>query len=126
MEKAHATRSQILIVDDDEDVRDVLEMLLDDNGFDVVTAANGRRALELLESGETPSLILLDLMMPVMSGWDLWDSLQQSPAYRDIPVIVLTASGLTQGCIGRALVLSKPVGPTDLLAAIHTAAAPPG
>jgi two-component system chemotaxis response regulator CheY len=112
----------ILVVDDDEDVREIVSLLLSEEGFEVVTAHNGAVALEQLESGAKPNAIILDLMMPVMNGWEFWDRTQVGP-HGNIPIIVLTATGLTQGAVGHARVLPKPVGPNELLAAVQTACA---
>ena len=106
---------QVLIVDDDDDVREALRLLLEDEGFRVVTAPHGASALQQLESGTRPCAIVLDLMMPVMSGWDFWDAHQLSP-HHDIPVVVLTATGLGPGCLGKETpVLRKPVGRDQFL-----------
>ena len=113
----------ILIVDDDEDVREAVSLLLADEGFEVHGAPHGAAALEKLEQGVRPCAIILDLMMPVMNGWDFWDRHQASPSLRSIPVIILTATGLSQGSVGHARVLPKPVGAVDLLSAVHTACA---
>lgn len=115
-----AERCHVLVVDDDDDVREVLTLLLEEHGYQVTTSSNGAQALEHLQSGLRPGAILLDLMMPVMSGWDFWDHVQQSPSYRNIPIIVLTATGLTHGAIGGAPVLPKPVGHTELLALVSS------
>lgn len=112
----------IMVVDDDEDVRDAVSGVLKDEGFDVVTAPNGAVALAELEDGPRPSAILLDLMMPVMSGWEFWDRQQASP-HASIPIIVLTATGLTQGCLGSVRVLSKSLSTTQLVEAVESACA---
>lgn len=103
-------RPVILVVDDDPDVCEILELMLEDEGFRVVTAHNGADALGRLEAGLVPAAIILDLMMPVMSGWEFWDRMQSSPRYARLPIIVLTASGLTQGALGAVRILGKPVG----------------
>jgi two-component system, chemotaxis family, chemotaxis protein CheY len=84
--------SSILVVDDDLDIRELLTELLKEQGFAVESAANGQEALERLASGGTkPSLIFLDLMMPIMSGWELAQILRREPEYSGIPVIVISA-----------------------------------
>lgn len=122
IEAGDKVRPLVLVVDDDNDVREIVSLLLIDEGFDVVAVKNGAVALEHLRDGERPAAIILDLMMPVMSGWEFWDRTQGS-AYGSIPVIVLTATGLTQGALGHARVLPKPVGPNELVAAVQTACA---
>jgi CheY-like chemotaxis protein len=84
--------SHILIVEDDEDIREVLATLLAGEGYSVATAMEGRHALSLLAAGPTPSLILLDLMMPGMNGWDFLATLPSHPAFAAIPVVVLSAT----------------------------------
>src|SRR5512146_3119469 len=81
---AHATR--ILVVEDDADIRSVLCEILRDHGFDVAAACNGRDALDQLRRGARPSLILLDLMMPIMSGADFRAAQLATPELRGIPV----------------------------------------
>lgn len=117
-------RRHVLVVDDDDDVREILCILLEEHGYQVTTSRNGAEALAHLQAGLRPAAIVLDLMMPVMSGWDFWDHVQQSPAYCNIPVIVLTATGLTKGSIGNAPVLPKPVGHKELLSLISKMCAP--
>lgn len=103
----------ILVVDDDKAIREALEMVLEDEGYAVASAANGREALELLRaSGGLPALILLDLMMPVMNGWEFREEQQRSAALAAIPVVVLSAdSDVTRkaAALGVAASLNKPV-----------------
>jgi CheY-like chemotaxis protein len=80
----------ILVVDDDLDVRRLLESCLTAEGYDVVTAANGWEALQRLETCR-PSIILLDLMMPVMDGETFRGHQQREPALQQIPVVCLSA-----------------------------------
>jgi CheY-like chemotaxis protein len=87
------TKKQILIVDDDRDVREILAAILSDEGYDVGLATDGLDALEQLRRGVCPNAILLDLMMPVMDGWKFLTEVRRAPALAHIPVIVMTASG---------------------------------
>jgi CheY-like chemotaxis protein len=84
----------VLIVEDDPATRELLARLLESEGWAVASAENGRVALDALER-HTPSLILLDLMMPVMDGCQFATTLRRQPRWREIPVIVLTAKDLT-------------------------------
>jgi CheY-like chemotaxis protein len=103
----------ILVVEDNDDVRDMMAITLELEGHRVLTAANGRQALALLESGVDPALILMDLMMPVMNGWELRSALQRDPRFKDIPVVVISATG---GEIGtHAAFLPKPIDVDTLL-----------
>ena len=83
--------SRILIVEDHADLRDMLAVLLETEGYAVQTATNGIEALERLHE-ECPRLILLDLMMPVMSGDEFRERQLADPRYRDVPVICMTAA----------------------------------
>lgn len=82
----------ILIVEDDRDIRGCLEMVLRSAGYIVESAGNGRQALDLL-GNHIPSLILLDLMMPVMDGWQFRAAQVQDLKLATIPVVVMTAGG---------------------------------
>ena len=86
---------RVLVVEDDDEIRRSLAEILGDVGFEVETAENGQVALELLARMEPPpEVILLDLMMPVMDGWQLRAELdKRGGAARDIPIIVVTADG---------------------------------
>jgi CheY-like chemotaxis protein len=109
----------ILVVDDDEDVREILALTLEDEGFRVTRAENGHIALAHI-ARERPALVLLDLMMPIMNGWAVWDHLQAEPSLRTLPVVILTASGLSQGSFGPTTVLSKPVSHARLVEVVRT------
>jgi CheY-like chemotaxis protein len=82
---------KILVVEDDQAIREVLTEVLRFEVFDALGAANGREALNLMEGKEAPSLIILDLMMPVMNGWEFLDCIHQTPALASVPVIVASA-----------------------------------
>ena len=82
---------EILVVEDDADLRESLSQALRDHGFSVTAAANGREALDRLGGGLRPSVILLDLMMPVVSGWQLRDALLEDPELAGIPQLVVSA-----------------------------------
>ena len=84
----------ILVVEDDPDTRDILERTLSGAGWRVAQAENGQTALEWLRT-ERPALILLDLMMPVMNGFDFLEALRHMPEGRSIPVLVVTAKELS-------------------------------
>ena len=81
----------VLIVEDDADLRDMMAQLLSIEGFGATTVANGQQALEYLRDHATPKLILLDLMMPVMDGWEFRREQRRNPSIAEVPVVVLSA-----------------------------------
>jgi two-component system chemotaxis response regulator CheY len=87
---------EILVVDDDDAIRETIAEVLELENFVVKVARNGREGLTLIRGGLRPCLILLDLMMPVMNGWDFARELAGDPALADIPICVLTATGPTE------------------------------
>lgn len=114
MNNAQATcHKQILVIDDDKDIRDTLAELLELEGFGVMQAQNGLEGYALLDSHEKPCMIVLDLMMPVMTGWEFLKEWKTDKWARlaDIPLVVTSgAAGLTgldhqYNCV----VLQKPV-----------------
>src|SRR5262245_27439609 len=107
----------VMVVDDDEDIRETLAELLQDEGYRVMAVANGREALERLrENHDKPRVILLDLMMPVMDGWQFHREQQVDPTLASIPVVVITAAGAQQASsIPVDQVLAKPLGIDDVL-----------
>ncbi len=86
---ANPTRQKILIVDDEQDILDFLEMLLEDHGYDVCTASNGKLALEKAKEYR-PDLITLDLTMPKHSGIKSYHQLKSDSKLSHIPVIIIT------------------------------------
>lgn len=90
--QAHSNRP-ILIVDDDPEIREVMRMVLEDEGFRVLEAIHGEDALEIVTQNE-PSMVILDLNMPVMDGFEFLSIFRKDLRYRDIPVIVLTAKDM--------------------------------
>lgn len=81
----------ILVVDDDEAIREVLKMSLEMEGYPVMTATNGKDALDILSKSPDQGLILLDLMMPVMNGWEFVEEFQKIERYSNIPIILISA-----------------------------------
>jgi CheY-like chemotaxis protein len=103
---------RILVVEDHNDSREMLEEFLTEEGFTVETAINGLQALERMRRGPRLDLVLLDLMMPVMTGWDLMDRVAQEPSLWGVPVIVVSGAGATRP-IPRNVLTSIPK-PLDL------------
>ena len=84
-------RFRLLLIDDDDDLRVSLAEALEDAGYSVIQAENGQRALAVLET-EHPDLILLDLLMPVLNGWQFCQVKERNPATAAIPVIAMSAA----------------------------------
>jgi CheY-like chemotaxis protein len=84
--------AHILVVEDDPDIRESVVEILEDEGHRVTSAGDGREALDLLQSASpAPDLILLDLMMPIMSGYQFREEQLKLPAFASIPVLIVTA-----------------------------------
>ena len=100
----------ILIVEDDEGIRNALRLALELEGYQVFTASNGKEGLELLPKMPVPCLILLDLMMPVMNGWEFALALEEKDMIlATIPVVVVTAFADQAKTIKAKGVIKKPV-----------------
>ena len=117
-------KPKILIVDDEPFNVDYLEQELEDLNYETVTAVNGQDALEKI-TGESPDLILLDIMMPIMDGYAVLEKVKADPSIRDIPIIVISANNDLQSVIkgiklGADDYLPKPFEPTLLQARIES------
>ena len=102
-------RPFVMVVDDDESVRTILGAVLGTAGYDVVALSNGEEALDRMRDGPLPSLVLLDLMMPKMGGWQVLETMQESPRLAQVPVVVLTAFGAREDLPTSRTVIHKPV-----------------
>jgi two-component system cell cycle response regulator len=117
-------RAKILIVDDEPFNVDYLEQELEDFGYDTVSARNGQEALEKV-AAESPDLILLDIMMPLMDGFTVCRTLKENDDTRLIPIVMMTALGSVEDRIkgieaGADDFLTKPVDERQLLARLQT------
>jgi CheY-like chemotaxis protein len=110
-------------VDDDAVTREGLRSILEREGYRVALTANGNDALHYLEFNPTPSLILLDMLMPLMDGWDFMASLRLRADWSGIPVIITTGMGIASpdwaSSMGAAALLKKPYDEKDLLRPIR-------
>jgi CheY-like chemotaxis protein len=105
-----AAHCPVLIVEDDADLREMMAQLLTLEGFRAETVANGRDALEYLQRGDRPEIILLDLMMPIMDGWEFRRRQRADPAVADVPVVVLSALDATRATdLDETAFLKKPL-----------------
>ena len=110
----------ILVVDDDADIRETLREVLHHAGHEVATADNGLEALRMLRSGLAPCLVLLDLMMPIMDGYEFLEVQRSDPALAGIPTAVITAGfAVDSERTGDAPLLRKPLGLKSLMAVIE-------
>jgi DNA-binding response OmpR family regulator len=117
------SRKKILLADDQEGVRELVGATLGDDEFDLIQAADGQEALQLARDNK-PDLILLDVMMPVMDGFQVCRQLKEDPATEHIKIIMLTAKGsesdiergTTAGADGYFV---KPFSPLALLTQVH-------
>ncbi len=119
--------SMVLVIEDDDDVREALADVLREAGYDVAWAADGAEAIRALRSGLRPSAILLDLMMPVMDGFAFRAEQRSDPALEAIPVIVVSADRFLDrdaGALGAAASVAKPTEPGVLLSTVARVAAP--
>lgn len=111
---------KIMIVDDEPDVVDLVKLVLKSEGYDVVTAGSGKEALEKIGK-EMPDLVLLDIMMPGMDGWEVHQKIKSNPKTQGIPVAMLTAKSQSiDKMIGLHVVqvddyITKPFGRSELL-----------
>ena len=119
-----AEKKRILCIEDEAEMIDLTRLVLEREGFEVLGAVGGSRGLEIVKS-EKPDLVLLDLMMPDVDGWEVYRQMKADEELAHIPVIVITAKAQS---IDRVLGLqvakvddyiTKPFGPKELLDSIH-------
>jgi CheY-like chemotaxis protein len=109
----------VFIIEDDVDTREMLAKFLELEGYRVELASNGRQALDRLADGANASVILLDLMMPVMDGWEFRRRQAEDARLKDIPTIVVSAAGRDRMAqIAADAYLSKPVDMDELLSRV--------
>jgi CheY-like chemotaxis protein len=112
-----AGAGKILIVEDDRHELRALSEFLERKGYSVIEAQNGWEALDDLRNGAAVSLVLLDLSMPVMDGWEFLKRQNDDPAIADIPVVALTASPRVPD--GPKIILRKTIRPDALVAVVN-------
>jgi len=122
---AETSNKQVICIEDEPEMIDLIRLILGRRGFDVKGAAGGREGLELIRK-EKPDLVLLDLMMPEMDGWEVYQQMKANEATRDIPVIVVTAKAQSiDKVLGLHIAkvddyIAKPFSPQELLNSIDT------
>jgi two-component system response regulator VicR len=121
-----AEQIKILCIEDESEMIDLMRFILERKGFDFVGAQGGHRGLDAARQ-EKPDLILLDLMMPDIEGWEVYRQLKADDQLRDVPVIVVTAKAqLVDRVVGLHLAkvddyITKPFDPKELLDSIYSA-----
>ena len=124
--RTHEQHCPVLIVEDDADLREMMAQLLSLEGYRSETAANGLEALRFLERGDPPDVILLDLMMPVMDGWEFRRRQVEDPRLSGVPVVVLSAVDQSRTSeLGGASFLKKPLDFDRLLELVRRFCARP-
>jgi two-component system sensor histidine kinase/response regulator len=122
MNPSPQSHKQALIIDDSEDMQELLTLLLESQGYETKCSSNGEEALDLLNSGRSlPSVILLDLRMPVMDGKMFLDLKKQSAKLKDIPTIMMTAEDdieFLKANTNLCEILVKPLSMGSLLSAV--------
>lgn len=110
----------ILLAEDDLEIRDVVQDLLEEIGCDVIPARTGKQALDFLSNDprSPPDMVILDLMMPLVTGWQVLEVIQRDPALARVPVVVLTAATQDRPS-GVAALLQKPFQVDHLLETIQ-------
>jgi len=114
-------KSTVLIIDDDADIREVIKIFLETDGYHVNTAADGYDALEQLHNGSRPKLIILDLMMPRLDGEQFMKAFHES-GLGDIPIVILSGHSAAEKKaieLNADYCLLKPVEVRDLLDTVH-------
>jgi CheY-like chemotaxis protein len=122
-ESSSAKKGVVFIIDDDHGLRESVSGLLRGEGYSCAGFADGMEALAALRMGVRPSVILLDIAMPRMDGWDFRTLQRADPLLKDVPVAIVTAAGFSEGTIrsqfGDVCVLRKPPAPGELLATVE-------
>lgn len=112
---------KLLLADDDPDIREVVPLVLEPYGFQTVVAADGREGLRMAREQRDVELIVVDLMMPIVSGEEMVGQLKADPVLRRIPVVVLSGDNLASqqaAALGATACLRKPVDLTTLVSTL--------
>ena len=105
----HNTKGQILIIEDDRDIRETLVQVLEFSGYTALSASNGVEGLKALSKGRLPCLVLLDLMMPIMNGYDFLKEISKYETLKDLPILVISAFNLNVKPLNKVIgILKKP------------------
>ncbi|NSW58118.1 MAG: response regulator [Armatimonadetes bacterium] len=115
---------RILVVDDCEEMQDLYRTVLEVHGYEVVQARDGMQGIAALSEGVRPDVIVLDISMPKLTGWDVLRLVQENPDWQDIPIVVISALGQPSNVqrgwsLGAASYLYKPVAVDELLLMVN-------
>jgi len=115
---------KILVVDDEKDLLNLVKRILTREGFEVITASDGKEGLQKVYN-EAPDLMILDINMPLMNGWAVCQKIREDPLYRHLPIMMLTvrrtkADQLKGLDLGGDEYMTKPFDPSELLARVKT------
>jgi len=119
----HTDAIKVVCIEDDPEMVELVKLILTRQGYEVIGAMGGREGLETVEAVQ-PDLVLLDLMMPDMDGWEVYQQMKSSETMRDIPVIVVTAKAQSiDKVLGLHIAkvndyITKPFGPSELLSSV--------
>lgn len=108
----------VLLVEDEDELRESMRDLLEDNGYTVVAASDGQEALDALARIEHLCVVILDLLMPRVNGWDFFEKMRARPELTGVPVVV-QSSAPSRAPAGVTLVLKKPVEPERLISVVR-------
>lgn len=113
-------KNLVLIVEDEKNIQEILKLGLEMEGFQVITADNGKMGMDILSStSPLPCVILLDLMMPIMNGWEFADAISKESSLSTIPLILVTAYGDRAKSIPSKAIVEKPVDFNVLIEAVN-------
>ena len=115
--------NRVVVVDDDKEVQEIITFALSRNGFEVAVASNGQQLQDILAT-TTPDLIILDVMMPGLDGYQIFGSLRNNAATQHVPVIIMTAHAENiyeriSLDLGAAVHITKPFHPLDLVGRVQ-------
>jgi DNA-binding response OmpR family regulator len=109
----------VLLVEDDADIRDIVQDVLEAEGYDVIPASHGRQALEFLRVATPPALVILDLKVPLVGGRSVLEAMRSDHSLSSVPIVVMSALGQEKPA-GAAAFLRKPFSLASLFDAVHT------
>lgn len=109
----------ILIVEDNKEIQESLKMALEIEGYEIFTANNGKEGMDQLAKMPTPCMILLDLMMPIMNGWEFVEEINKNLLLSTIPIVVVSAFEDKKGTLKSAGYIQKPIDLNALLKTVY-------